>query len=138
MPYGLLEQIEARPIIGTLLEEWRLRYGYVLLAYADRLESEPYFPVAVVCVALHPDANSALFVRTDWESQVDEKHRDYLRCSFEDWLKVLENNRGVMPPSLLELSVGPLRSVRNGGCDEQELVKHVEAFLQAAYQRFEY
>jgi hypothetical protein len=113
-----------------------LRYGYLLLAYAERPDSESAFPIAVVSVALSSEASSAVFVRADWESRVAERDRDYIRSSFEDWLKLIDSNGGVIPASLLELSVGPFRSVRNGECDEQELIKQVAAFLPDAYQRF--
>jgi hypothetical protein len=42
----------------------------------------------------------------------------------------------VLPPGLTDLSVGALRSVEDGECDEHELMKHIDGFLPDPYQRF--
>jgi hypothetical protein len=94
-------------------------------------------PIAVACVASNSTAkDSALFIKTDWEAHVSDRHRDYIEDAFQEWAKVLENNPGEIPPLMLEFSVGPFRAVKDGECDEQEMIPHVEGFLMGAYQRF--
>jgi hypothetical protein len=113
-----------------------LQYRYVLLAYAGSPDAEPSFPIAVVCV--HPDiarGDSALFVKDNWEQKVKDSHRGYIEECFHDWLGLMEGDPGVLLPQILELSVGPFRTVGDGECDEQELTTRLEAFLVGSYRR---
>jgi hypothetical protein len=114
-----------------------LRYRYLLLAYAATPDEDASLPVAVACVtpnAAVPD--SALFIKDDWEKHISESHRGYVEATLEEWAKVLESNPGEIPPLMLELSVGPFRTVEDGECDQSELITHVEAFLTGVYRRF--
>ena len=94
-------------------------------------------PIAVACV-MPNDAtpNGALFIKSDWERCVSEKHREYVKATFEEWVNVMESNPTTIPPFMLELSVGPLRTVEDGECDQEELTAHIEAFLTGEYRRF--
>jgi hypothetical protein len=78
----------------------------------------------------------ALFIKTDWEHQVSDGHRDYIEDTFQEWAKVMARDSRELLPLMLELSVGPLRTLEDGECDEQELITHVEAFLSGRYRRF--
>jgi hypothetical protein len=80
--------------------------------------------------------NGALFIKSDWERCVSEKHREYVKATFEEWVNVMESNPTTIPPFMLELSVGPLRTVEDGECDQEELTAHIEAFLTGEYRRF--
>ena len=80
--------------------------------------------------------NGALFIKSDWERCVSEKHREYVKATFEEWVNVMESNPTTIPPFMLELSVGPLRTVEDGECDHEELTAHIEAFLKGEYRRF--
>ena len=80
--------------------------------------------------------NGALFIKSDWARCVSEKHREYVKATFEEWLNVMESNPTTIPPFMLELSVGPLRTVEDGECDQEELTAHIEAFLTGEYRRF--
>lgn len=114
-----------------------LRYGYVLLAYAKGADGGSLLPIVAVCVSLEPSAGrSAVFVRADWQKQVDEKYRDYMSASFEDWIDSIESGSGMPPPLLVNLSIGPLRTIQHGECEEQELIERIKDFLQATYERF--
>lgn len=124
-------------VTGPLERCLFLRYGYVFLAYAKGADGGSLLPITAVCVSLEPPAGrSAVFVRADWERQVDDRFRDYICGSFEDWVESIESSPGMLPPLLLDLSVGPLRTIQHGECEEQELAERIEAFLQAAYLRF--
>lgn len=108
----------------------------MLLAYAGRPDEEPSSPIAVVCERLDiAGTNPSLFVKDGWEQKVSENHRSYIDDSFNDWLRIMEDNAGVLPPQILELSVGPFRTVAVGECDEQELTERVESFLMGPYRR---
>jgi hypothetical protein len=93
-------------------------------------------PLAVACVAFDaPLPNWALFVKKDWEQHVSD-HRNYIEATFEDWVKVMESNSGELPPHILELSVGPIRTVADGECDKEDLNRHIESFLTSVNRRF--
>ena len=109
----------------------------MLIAYAERPEAEAAFSMAAVCVPLDSRiGNAALFIRRDWEEHVRESHREYIESTFRDWKQLLDASPGVIPPRLGDLSVGPLRTVGDGECEEQDLTKHVGSFLQGSYKPF--
>jgi hypothetical protein len=94
-------------------------------------------PLAIACVAIDaPLPNYALFMKKDWGQHVNDSHRHYIEATFEDWMKVMESNSGELPPNILELSVGPIRTVADGECDEKDLNTHIESFLTSVYRRF--
>jgi hypothetical protein len=114
-----------------------LRYRYILLAYAARSEEDPSLPLAVACVAFEaPSRNCELFIKKDWEQHVSDSHRDYIEATFEDWVKVMESSSGELPPHILELSVGPIRTVGDGECDKEDLNTYIESFLTSVNRRF--
>jgi hypothetical protein len=120
---------------GASLRYLLLRYGFVLLAYAGRPEEEASFPIAVACVALESVVrNAVLFIRDDWERRVQENHREYIEDTFQDWEELLSSSSGGIPPILLELSVGPFRTVEEGECDEQDISARVRALLRGSYR----
>jgi hypothetical protein len=80
--------------------------------------------------------NVALFIRSDWERCVSEMHREYIQATFEEWANVMEKSPTTIPPFMLELSVGPLRTVEDGEWDPEGVTAHIESFLMGEYQRF--
>lgn len=109
----------------------------MLLAYAGSPDGEPLFPIAVVCVPLDPMVSGAtLFIKNDWEQNVREHHRIYLQDTFRDWLELMEIDGASIPPQIVDLSVGPLRTVAQGDCNEQETTTLVDEFLTPAHRRF--
>lgn len=113
-----------------------LRYQYVLLGYAASPNEESSSPIAVVCVVPgSTTGEGALFVRREWQRYVGENHLDYIGDTFDEWATLLRVNPTAMLQVVLELSVGPIRTVKDGECDEHDLVAHVEAFLQGMYRR---
>jgi hypothetical protein len=109
----------------------------VLLAYAEGPYEEAPFPIAAVCVPFSSEAgNAVLFVGNDWEKTVKDNHRNYIEDSLQDWANWMENHPGMIPPNMLDLSVGPFRTVRDGECDEQDLTARVEGFLTGLYRSF--
>ena len=114
-----------------------MRYRYALLAYAARPDEDASSPIAVACVASDAAAHTlALFVRDDWEKHVSESHRDYIQAIFEEWANVAESNLAELLPIVLEMSVGPIRTVADGECDEEELNVRVDTFLLGSYRHF--
>jgi hypothetical protein len=77
-----------------------------------------------------------LFVGNDWEKKVKQDHRSYIEDSFQDWACWMESNLGELPPNILDLSVGPFRTVQDNECDEQDLIARVERFFTGLYRRF--
>jgi hypothetical protein len=109
----------------------------MFLAYAGSPNEEPSFPIAVVCVPLDPTLPGAtLFVKDDWERHVREVHQSYIQDSFVDWLHLMESNVRAILPQITDLSVGPIRTVGDGECDEEEMMVRVEGFLTNPYRRF--
>ena len=63
-------------------------------------------------------------------------HRECIQATFEDWANVMKKSPTTIPPFMLELSVGPLRTVEDGEWDPEGLTAHIESFLMGEYQRF--
>ena len=112
-------------------------YRYVLFAYAGGPHEDVSFPIAAVCVPFGSEAgNPVIFVGNDWEKTVNDNHRNYIDDSLQDWTSWMESQPGVIPPNVLDLSVGPIRTVQEGECDEQQLSAVIEAFFTGLYRRF--
>lgn len=89
----------------------------------------------MVCVLLNSaTGDAALFVRRDWTSYVLDKHREYIEATLSEWSESLKKNPAEILQVIAELSVGPIRMVKDGECDERNLLGHVEAFLQGPYR----
>lgn len=112
-------------------------YRYVLFAYAGGPHEDVSFPIAAVCVPFGPEAgNAVIFVRNDWEKSVNDNHKNYIEDSLQDWADWLESQPGIIPPNILDLSVGPFRTVQVGECDEQHLLAVMEGFFKGLYRAF--
>ena len=112
-----------------------MRYRYVLIGYAARPDVETSLPIALACVSPR-EGECALFLKTDWAKQVSEGHRVYVDDTFKDWLEVVKRAPEDLLTSLLGLSVGPVRTIEDGECDERELVLHLERCFTDGYRRF--
>lgn len=109
----------------------------MLFAYARGPHEDVSFPIAAVCVPSGTEAgNRVIFVGNDWEKTVNDKHRNYIEDSLQDWASWMESQPGMIPPNVLDLSVGPIRTVQEGECDEQHLSAVIEAFFAGLYRRF--
>jgi hypothetical protein len=114
-----------------------LIYRYVLFAYAGGPHEDVSFPIAAVCVPFGSEAGSGvIFVGNDWEKTVNHNHRDYIEDSLQDWANWMEREPGMIPPNILDLSVGPFRTVQEGECDEQHLDTLIERFFTGSYRHF--
>lgn len=78
----------------------------------------------------------ALFVKDDWEKHVSESHRAYIEATFEEWANVGESGLAELLPIMLDMSVGPIRTIAESECDEEELIANANAFLMGSYHRF--
>ncbi len=108
----------------------------MFLAYARGPHENQSFPIAAICVSTSESRDSVLFVRDDWEKTVTESLQNYIKHSFQDWVRWMESNRGKLPPNILDLSIGPFRTVLDDECDEQDLIPRVEGFFEGLYRRF--
>lgn len=109
----------------------------MLLAYGGGPHEDVSFPIAAVCVPSSSEAgNAVLFVGNDWDKTVTHDHRSYIEDSLQDWSNWMESQPGMIPPNILDLSVGPFRTVQDGECDEQRLAAVIEGFFRGSYRRF--
>lgn len=108
----------------------------MLLAFAGGPYADPSFPIAAVCVSTSNSKDGVLFVGDDWEKRVKDDIRSYIEESFSDWARWMDCNRGLLPPNIVDLSVGPFRTVQDDECDEQDLIARVESFFSGLYRRF--
>jgi hypothetical protein len=94
-------------------------------------------PIAISCVGCDAAARTfALFVKDDWEKHVSESHRAYIEATFEEWANAAESKLAELLPIMTEMSVGPIRTIADSECDEEELNTTANTFLMGSYRRF--
>jgi hypothetical protein len=108
----------------------------VSLAYASQAEKGHAIPIAVVFASsASPSLWGPIFIREGWQEAVKETHQAYLDDVFQEWAQPPAGITHAMMSRLLELSVGPLRTVEVGECSEHELIQRAETFLDHSFQR---
>jgi hypothetical protein len=107
-----------------------LLYKYALLAYSPYPEEDASIPLAAVCVPSQPDkGRGAIFVASGWGSAVRANHFSYIEETLRDWAERIDDTHQLTFLRLTDLSIGPIRTLKTGECEEGELEFVSNAFL---------
>lgn len=97
-------------------------YRYAILAYSPHPEEDAAFPLAVMCVPSQPESDcGAMFVVDGWVHAVNASHRSYIEETLREWKDCMQDSLESTFLQVTDLSIGPVRTLKTGECDEQEL-----------------
>jgi hypothetical protein len=96
-------------------------YKYAVLGYAPHPEDDAAFPLVVASIPSSAGLDWALFVSQGWAQAVDLSHRCYIEEVLREWTHGMRHSCRSTFLRLTELSVGPIRTLATGECDEQGL-----------------
>lgn len=106
------------------------------LAYASHSDEDDAIPIAVVFAPSDSSSHRGpVVIRAGWQERVKESHQTYIEDILEEWAQSPAGVTEAMMSRLVELSVGPIRSVEVGECGEDELIQRAETFLGPSFQR---
>jgi hypothetical protein len=113
-----------------------LLYRYALIAYSPRPEEDATIPLAVVCVPSQSEEDrGVIFVANDWTGAVAASHRSYIEETLRDWTERIGSSHQLTFLQLMDLSIGPIRTLKTGECDERDLEMVSNAFLSSSCLR---
>jgi hypothetical protein len=111
-------------------------YQYAVLAYSPHAEEPATFPLALISVPSPcGEFQVAAFVVDGWSQLVNESHRSYIEETLRDLTSSLRSTREGMFAQMIDLSVGPIRTLKHGQCDKEELQRLCGITLRPAHLR---